>query len=273
MPIKSFGNNSKSGNSMMGIGSAVSAGLGMAGNAMSMIGQRQRERRANRQNERMQDRQQKNQMALNQQGHDLSMDLWNKTNVGAQMEHMKEAGLNPALMYGQGGGSGTTANSSGGSASGGGTIQPQSMLDINAMDGMLKMAQIELMKAQGKKADAEADDIGEAKHGKYLDNLIKQVEAWGFQEGEDTTEGHSGTRGAGVAKDSPLYKKMQADSRKAEEELELAKKQNDIAEAEKTIKEFEASMAEEGISSGSPYYVKLLTDLMKKAGIIDWLKE
>jgi hypothetical protein len=27
------------------------------------------------------------------------MDMWNKTNYGAQVEHMKNAGLNPALMY------------------------------------------------------------------------------------------------------------------------------------------------------------------------------
>jgi len=139
----------------------LSAGLGMAGNAISMIGQRGRERRANRQNERMQDRQFANQKALNQQGHDLSMDLWNKTNYGAQMEHLKEAGLNPALMYGQAGAGGSTSNSSGGSASGGGTISPQSMMDISAIDGLMKMAEIELKKAQTKNVDADTENKGE----------------------------------------------------------------------------------------------------------------
>ena len=53
---------------------------------------------------------------LNQQGHDLQFDMWNKTNYGAQVKHMLEAGLNPALMYGSAGQGGTTGSQTGGSA-------------------------------------------------------------------------------------------------------------------------------------------------------------
>ena len=42
-----------------------------------------------------------------------SKEMWDYTNYENQVKHLKEAGLNPALLYGQGGG--------GGSAAGGGT--------------------------------------------------------------------------------------------------------------------------------------------------------
>ncbi len=35
----------------------------------------------------------KNQQNLNRQGAALQMDMWNKTNYGAQVKHMKDAGL------------------------------------------------------------------------------------------------------------------------------------------------------------------------------------
>ena len=35
-------------------------------------------------------------------------DLWNKTNYEAQVEHIKKAGLSPALMYGGSGAGGAT---------------------------------------------------------------------------------------------------------------------------------------------------------------------
>lgn len=48
--------------------------------------------------------------ALEQQNA-AQLDMWNKTNYGAQMKHLKDAGLNPGLLYGMSGGGGTTAGS------------------------------------------------------------------------------------------------------------------------------------------------------------------
>lgn len=115
--------------------------MGVANTGLSMLTDHVRDKRAMR-----------NQKELNQQGHDLSMDMWNKTNVGPQMEKYKEAGLNPALMYGQSGATGTTSMASGGSAP-----QPKSM-DMNTM---LMGAQMELMKAQAKKTNIEAKNMDE----------------------------------------------------------------------------------------------------------------
>ena len=41
--------------------------------------------------------------------------MWNSTNVEAQIEHMKNAGMSISAMYGGSGGGGTTAGSGGGS--------------------------------------------------------------------------------------------------------------------------------------------------------------
>lgn len=85
---------------------ATGGGLGLVGDAIGMIGQNAREKRAVR-----------NQKQLNAHGQKLGMKTWEQTNYGPQMEQMKKAGLNPALMYGQGGaGGGTVASASGGSA-------------------------------------------------------------------------------------------------------------------------------------------------------------
>lgn len=107
-----------------------------------------------------------NQRNLNQQGSDLQYDMWNKTNYPAQLEMMKKAGLNPGLMYGLGGGSGTTTGSqSGGSASSGnaGGFNP---MDVGAL---MMGKQMELMDSQISQNEAEALN-------KKQDTLLKEVE-------------------------------------------------------------------------------------------------
>jgi hypothetical protein len=94
-----------------------------------------------------------NQRLLNQQGHDLQMDMWNKTNYGAQVQHMKDAGLNPALMYGSAGQGGSTGSQSGGSASGGNAAGERVMDLNNALVG----AEIRLKNAQANKENSATD--------------------------------------------------------------------------------------------------------------------
>ena len=43
-----------------------------------------------------------NQRNLNKQGQELAMKTWRETNYPAQMKMLKEAGLNPGLLYGMG---------------------------------------------------------------------------------------------------------------------------------------------------------------------------
>ena len=91
---------------------------------------------------------------LNQQGHDLQFDMWNKTNYGAQVKHMLEAGLNPALMYGSAGQGGTTGSQTGGSAPSGSADSGRgAAMD---MQNMLLGAQLNKLKAE---EDKTRDDI------------------------------------------------------------------------------------------------------------------
>jgi hypothetical protein len=129
---------------------AAAAGLGMLGG----VGQ------ANRQYHRqkkLMNFQQKNQMALNRQGHDLQMDMWNKTNYGAQVKHMKDAGLNPALMYGGAGQGGSTGSQGGGSAAGG-SATGERVMDLS---NMLMGAEIALKNSQAKLNDKKTEETGQ----------------------------------------------------------------------------------------------------------------
>ena len=60
------------------------------------------------------------------------MEMWENTNYPAQVEQIKKAGLNPAMLYGQSGG-GATVTGSGGASVGGGSASDESsrrMVDI-----------------------------------------------------------------------------------------------------------------------------------------------
>lgn len=127
---------------------AVYQGMGMLGGMGQARRQHQRQRN-------LMGLQNQYQRGLNQQGHDLQYDMWNKTNYGAQVKHMLEAGLNPALMYGSAGQGGTTGSQGGGSAAGGQAVG-ENVMD---MQNMLIGRQADLLKAQTNKANAEANKI------------------------------------------------------------------------------------------------------------------
>lgn len=125
---------------------AVNTGIGM-------IAGHQAERRNYRNNRNLMGLQNEYQRGLNEQGHELQMDMWNKTNYGAQVGHMKDAGLNPALMYGGAGQGGQSGSQGGGSASMGSSSQGKQM----GMENMLVGAQINSLNAKAKSDNANAD--------------------------------------------------------------------------------------------------------------------
>ncbi len=144
----------------------AAGGAGILGGVINSIGSNKREKRAFVGQHKLMDIQTDNQMKLNRQGQELQLDTWNKTNYGAQMEHLRDAGLNAGLMYGQAGAGGTTGGQGGGSASGGSAPSPAAM-DIGAMQA----AQIALMGAQKEKLESETN------------NTNKDTELKGAQEG------------------------------------------------------------------------------------------
>lgn len=129
----------------------------VAGAAAGALGIGQK--RQLKQQQKLNDQQEAATKRLQQQQADLQYDMWNKTNYAAQVAHLKEAGLNPGLLYGKGGAGGATTGSIGmGSVGGGQAEEPSKALGIGAQTGMM-VAQQALIAAQTKKIEAETAKI------------------------------------------------------------------------------------------------------------------
>lgn len=153
-----------------GLGSsAASAGVGFLGNALSQaFGLSWSPQRAMRE----QWKYNKNIMALQNQyqqqaaekSQQYAKDYWDYTNAENQVQHLKNAGLNIGLMYGQSGAGGMGASGGAHQAS---PEQPQGnpvgmALQVQQIEQQRRMndAQIALAEAQATKAKEEAKKIG-----------------------------------------------------------------------------------------------------------------
>ena len=93
--------------------------------------------------------------------HNANKDMWDYTNYENQVAHLEAAGLNPALLYGQGGGGGATAAGgnaiagSGNSAGGANTGSPQA-IKSQIIEGAGMGIQLGLMNAQKRNLEADA---------------------------------------------------------------------------------------------------------------------
>lgn len=89
----------------------------------------------------------------------LQKEMWDYTNYENQKKHLEDAGLNAGLMYGKGGGGGATVGSGAASGGSGGASRPNENMQgaIMGMQLQTQAAQIEMMKAQANKANADAD--------------------------------------------------------------------------------------------------------------------
>ena len=99
-------------------------------------------------------------LSLNKNMYDYQMnrqfEFWDKTNYKAQVEQIRKAGLNPALLYGKGGGMGaTTGNASAGN------FQSQAGSDTSRMDVNLgrqaQVMQMALLASQKANIDADTE--------------------------------------------------------------------------------------------------------------------
>lgn len=94
-----------------------------------------------------------NSMSMQQQS-DINYQQWLRTNYSAQVEQLKKAGLNPALMYGNGaGGGGTQGNSSSGgyNSQAGNDVMREQM----GLQRAQQAAQMSLLDSQRKNIDAD----------------------------------------------------------------------------------------------------------------------
>lgn len=269
-----------------GVNTAIQAGQALG------IGAKKHDRRQVEQQRKLSEQQRE----IN---HKAQMDLWNATNYGAQVEHLKEAGLNPALLYGKGGGGGATVGTgvaSGSAADAASTQGAQTQATGMGMQVGMMQAQLELIKAQTDKVKAEAaktagvdtELAGANKASVEFQNEVNKMigteqmaKNYGWASDKLQTESskvmaeYEAWKAAsfeGKATDdgsSPLAKAMSAGMKTTMEQLEAAKLANDGAKAGNIVKEFEAKLAEQGIHPHSPWWTKLLTDMLTKVGVMD----
>lgn len=177
------------------------------------------------------------QKEMGQYNQNLALDMWNKTNYGAQRKHMEKAGLNVGLMYGQGGGGGATTSTPVGN------IQGQSAGQYNA-SGMglasgqnlaMNQAQIDLLKAQKNNVDADTENkTGGQREKLYaeIENLKQVTENAKIQENIMVFDKQIREIEANIAQNTEkeIIDKIEAESSKLNSEALIAKNQGTISE-------------------------------------------
>lgn len=146
----------------------INQGLNTVGTAGAImgIGQRKQDERQIRQQGKLNSQQIAGQKALAEHQKQMQLDMWDKTNYPAQVKQLKEAGLNPALLYGHSGGGGTTVGSGtatsvtgGQAANSAATQQANTGLIMSLAQQKMMQSQIALNESQAEKNKAEADKI------------------------------------------------------------------------------------------------------------------
>lgn len=141
-------------------------------------------RRGYKYSNKLADRQQERNKELTDYNMEKQKEMWEYTSYPNQKEQMKEAGLNPALMYGMGGGGGQSSNVS--AASGGAPSMADTSSDSQGVVGMgIKSGmEMQLMKAQKDNIEADTANkrsqvpVNEVK----VPNINKDTELKGAQE-------------------------------------------------------------------------------------------
>lgn len=129
----------------------------VVGGIMGMIAGKSQDRRQINQQKKLQEVQVKGAKELKDYDNLKQKEMWDATNYEAQMEHIKNAGLNPALMYGMSGGGGTTAGGSGMPMPTTATAEGSSAGVRNIMEMAMMKAQTRLLESQANKNEVEAE--------------------------------------------------------------------------------------------------------------------
>lgn len=160
-------NQTYGGGLLLGMGGQAASSI--VGTGMGLLLQDQQDRRQLRQQRRLQGLEMEGQRQMTDYNLEKQYELWQRTSYPSQVEQLKKAGLNPAMIYGMGGAGGSTADIKTGNVTGahapmgGGEIGMGIQL---GMDARLKQAQIDNINADTKlkevnvpKTEAETDSI------------------------------------------------------------------------------------------------------------------
>lgn len=228
-----------------------------------------------------------NQKELNRQGQQFQMDMWEKTNYKEQMKQMRMAGLNPALLYGKGGGGGATTGSQGGGSAASGSASMAPMMDLSTLNIARQKAEIDLInanrenvvtKTENEKQEIATKEFEKAIREKYR-NQIEVARQWEWTSTGTKSEEewkawqvrkqilYNGDEAFNPEKPNEAGKGVSREIQTSIENLKQLKTKGDILEFEKAIDEFGANLAKNGISPDSPWYAKVITDMLEKVGL------
>lgn len=146
----------------IGMGAAANVANTAIGAGLGLMLEKHNDKRQIAQQQKLQALQIAGQKELTDYNTGKQMEMWRNTSYPAQMEMLKQAGLNPGLIYGMGGGGGQSTNIAQGNVTGaeapkGG--QEAMGMGMQMMQAQAIQSQIELTKAQTEKTKAEAGAI------------------------------------------------------------------------------------------------------------------
>lgn len=229
------------------------------------------------------------------------LDFWNLQNAyndpSAQMKRLESAGLNPNLVYGNGA---TTESASLSPKSAGSASINPARLDLGSV--MQQTLALSQMKSQIDKTKAETDAVKALTTNRVFDNEVRQnlgIDYYLRQAnlsnaklaGEANTASAKGNKdqldwdaylmassgafesgtvnafnsfGHTFDQNSPIYKAQKAGLQKFVLEFDLAKKLGNLRDAETALKQFEVNLTKQGIPPNSPWYYKIIGDVLQK---------
>lgn len=164
---------------------AQQVGGGLIGQGMGMLDEaihgNRRRRKQIEQQQKLTDMGTEQSKELMKLGKKQQMSIWDETNYSAQMEQMAKAGLNPAMIYGQGGGAGAlgTIGGAGGPAGQASGEAESKQADIASQAMGLQMAKLnaEIRNIEAKTDNLEVDSEkkGAEKEGIETNTILTQM--------------------------------------------------------------------------------------------------
>lgn len=124
------------------------------GTGMGLLLEGHNDRRQLRQQQALLEQQYKIDNRMADQNFARQLQFWNATNYSAQVEQLKKAGLNPAMLYSKGGPGGVTGQQA---AHVGSATAPAGGMEVMQM--MMNKANIDLIRAQTEKTKAETTAV------------------------------------------------------------------------------------------------------------------
>jgi hypothetical protein len=287
----------------MGAAAAASAAGALVGKAFG-IGSAGRQLS---QQEKLQNLQIKGSKELQDYTQMKQQEMFEATGAKTIKAQYKEAGLNPALMYGGGGGGGTTVGAGAAplpSTSNAPNSAEQARVGMDMTSIMANIASQALATAktvaetkqipvqtaniaantentEATKANTEArtqeQNFTNAVNNATgvttmaMKNMSEQslLETASRKQLDEYKAWAAGSLGNHEPNDpnSPIAKAITAGYNKVLQDLQNAKTQNDIQKATATIEQYKANLASAGIAPDSPWYVKIIGDLLEKIGL------